>query len=368
MKKSYFALIVLLFLSVFYFSCSNKNNPVIGNGGNEGKVTTTYKKTTPPVYMASGNNYDYVFVNDTGSISTLIYNLDTILSVDVTKLDILLTHNGTTDTLVHNLNNPGTGFLGTSFSDGATNSIQNGSGTYTGTFKPYKPLSVFNGANLSGEWQLLINYWGTNKTGVIKSWNLTITYNRATIGNNIFPFTVGNNWIFKDSTYGGTVTYDTMEIPGSSTLRGKQVYWWKWKQSSTTYYVRGEDDGIYDFGNNFDTTYSPNLWFKYPVNVNESYLSKHWFTYTGTDTITCMSTNITFGNFTECIQYSDHTTALSLDKAFAIMCANNILKDKPLTSYSGYFYFKPGIGYVGAEIYSSGILLTRLYCVSYNLY
>lgn len=367
MKKLISVLVFFLVSTLIFYSCSD--NSVVGTGSSGPiKAIQNFQKETPPVFINIGiPTNDYLNAGDTGAVSAMIFHMDSIVSVDVTKLDIILSHNGTNDTLVHNLTNPGNNFIGTVFSDDAATPIQNGSGDYTGLFKPYKPLSIFDGANLNGVWNLIINYWGNNRTGVIKSWGITLTYNVTNSGNNIFPFVQGNYWIFKDSLYNGTITYDTLQVTGKSSISGKDVYWWKWRNSTRIYYVRGENNGVYNYGNNFDSAsyLNPYLWFKYPVNQGEFWYSKYWLLIRGVDTINCVSLNESFGGFTECIKYSVHNSDTTTSDNVSGLFSKNLLKVDPQTSYYAEYYFKPGIGYVGADIYVSGSFWFRLYCTHY---
>jgi hypothetical protein len=349
-KKLFIAIFILFISSVIFISCSD--NPV-GGSGSPGTITHTYTKTTPPVTINNGSTNDFVNVPDTGNVSSMIYSLDSILGVDVTKIDIILMHNNIYDTLIHNLTNPGNNFIGTKFSDQSADSIKNGSGNYTGTFRPYRPLSVFNGQSIIGQWFLYVNYWGTMKSGVIKSWGITITYNKLTAPSGaIVPLAVNNQWIYEIDTGSSFFRQDTISISGSSVVHGKQVYWWwyQWGGNNPTsiMYVRDESDGMWQYGNPVDTTSStwlPHLLIKYPINLNETYYTNNWIsTY---DTMTCTSTNATFAGYSGCIRYYEpNTFKKDKDNIFYHNFINNYSPDYVVNINS---YFKPGIGLVGME-------------------
>lgn len=362
MKKLFVLLLVTVISSIFLISCSDSPT---GGSGSSGEITKRYPKTTPPVFFEPGTTSDLVIVPDTGFTSSLLYELDSILGVDVTRIDIMLEHNGIVDTLVHNLTNPGNNFILTKFSDSATDSIKNGSGNYTGTYKPYRPLSVFNGQSILGLWNLQINYWGNLRTGVIKSWGITISYNKSipSTGGAILPLTVGNYWILARDTGGVQNVYqDTLRITGQSIVHGKQVYWMQWGYYTDISYVRNESDGLWYYGSPNDTISQPYLNIKYPISLNETYIAR-------SDTITCVSTNATWSGYSGCIKYFTHDYYKNTIKHNA-QIFNRIkgksLYDNPEAVINFYDYFKPGLGYIGGEIdYGFSSYITRL--IQYNV-
>jgi subtilisin-like proprotein convertase family protein len=65
----------------------------------------------------------------------------------------------------------------TTFDDGAANYITHGSAPFVGTFRPEKPLSLFNGksgAAANGTWKLRITDSFTGDTGILQCWSLNI--------------------------------------------------------------------------------------------------------------------------------------------------------------------------------------------------
>lgn len=364
MKKIFVLLLVLIISSLLHISCSD--SPISGYGTIGSTITKKYPKTTPPVFFEPGTTSDLVSVPDTGFTSSLLYELDTIEGVDVTRIDIMLEHNGIVDTLVHNLTNPGNNFIGTKFSDSATDSIKNGSGNYTGTFKPYRPLSIFNGQSILGLWNLQINYWGNVRTGVIKSWGITISYNRSTpsTGGDILPLALNNQWVYEIDTNNSYFGQETLNISGTSIVHGKQVYWWQWQSQPTTYlYVRNENDGLWSYGDSHDTTSptgQPHLLIKYPINLNETYYTRGWMA--EYDTITCVSKNATYANQTGCIQYYEQSTSAKFSDNRLYSIFKNL---SPNTTLNSNAYFKPGLGLVGMELSTTVGSLT--YTVAYKL-
>ena len=333
MKKTFLVLLVTLF-SIIYFGC-NKDNPVAPGGGGTTTRTNSFGKTNGTVQINTGMNQDIITVDSTGTINSLQFSLDTIYGTNAQQLVIFIEHNGVRDTLLNQPPNSGTAFVGTVFRDDAANSINTGSGTYTGTFKPYKPLSAFNGQSINGKWTLYIYSLVSGRSGVIKSWSVTINYNP--VQQQTWPMAIGNKWISETrDTLGNLMGKDTTSLPYTITYNGKTLYRLFWyNRPYDSVYVTNESDGIwaYKLGSQ---GYSI-LIFKYPINAGDRYIGGK-----NGDTVICISTNATvvtpLGTYTGCVQYA--------------------MKDYGI--FKEYSYLKPGIGEVGVDNYNPiGILVSR---------
>jgi hypothetical protein len=109
-------------------------------------------------------------------------NIDSVLFTPDNQLEFTLIHENVYDTVVYHAGGSGSNFIGTYLNDSATVLIGNASPPFTGTYRPYRSLSLLNGTDLRGTWILRIYNNGSSiKTGVIKSWSITITY-RPIIG------------------------------------------------------------------------------------------------------------------------------------------------------------------------------------------
>ena len=106
--------------------------------------------------------------------------LDTVLHSAAGDLEIVLKHNGVSDTLVHRAGGDGDNFLNTELSDAANLLITNGTAPFTGRYKPYKPLSVFSGLDPSGEWTLSIYDAASGNTGTLEAWGIKLFFDSAT--------------------------------------------------------------------------------------------------------------------------------------------------------------------------------------------
>jgi hypothetical protein len=105
--------------------------------------------------------------------------LDSIIHPAVDELTIKLTHLTKTDTLVYNLSS-GENFINTVFDDYALNTISSAVPPFTGLYKPYKPLSLFIGSDLNGEWVLTIEDNNGANNGLLKSWGLVFNIGEIT--------------------------------------------------------------------------------------------------------------------------------------------------------------------------------------------
>jgi len=115
-------------------------------------------------------------------------SIDQILvTIDITHsytndLDISLSHDdGTVVKLVSFVGGSGDNFKTTNFDDSASDSIQNASPPFTGTFKPTEQLSLFKGKQISGLWTLTIRDNANLDGGSLNFWKLCIFTNETPI-------------------------------------------------------------------------------------------------------------------------------------------------------------------------------------------
>jgi len=109
--------------------------------------------------------------------------IDTVLNIVDSNLIFVLTHNNIKDTLIYKAGLTGNNFIGTVLDDDANKPIEEGKAPFTGSYKPFRPLSALNYTQLGGDWVLSIYHSGEETqnpllTGVIKSWGMAITYNK----------------------------------------------------------------------------------------------------------------------------------------------------------------------------------------------
>lgn len=139
------------------FTKNNVNKPINDNSITRDTVAT--------------GQYDL----ESGTISNVEIQIDTILHTNDDDLEITLTHNGITDTLIYRAGGSGDNFLGTFLQDGIANNISSGTAPFTNDYKPFKPLSAFNNQQPGGNWILSIYDRATGNTGVLKAWTLLVT-------------------------------------------------------------------------------------------------------------------------------------------------------------------------------------------------
>ena len=118
---------------------------------------------------------DFSTVYDTinaGGFPCMVYDvnvlLDTILHTWVSDLVISIIHNNITDMLLNSQGGSGDNFIGVWLNDSATQVFP--PLPVTGTFKPYRPLGVFNGYSYPGAWILKISDVAAGDTGYLKAW------------------------------------------------------------------------------------------------------------------------------------------------------------------------------------------------------
>lgn len=98
--------------------------------------------------------------------------IDSIMHSRVSDLEISLQHNDVSQTLVYHVADQGENFLWTKLSDEAARIITDGTAPFSGDYKPYEPLSAFNGMNPNGEWTLAIVDNVPGHSGTLHAWGI----------------------------------------------------------------------------------------------------------------------------------------------------------------------------------------------------
>lgn len=169
------------------FACGNVGMIIrtTNGGGNYSNYSATFYRNNlnKPITM-NNVTYDTISVVTDKSPDAVITNIsvtiDTVINAVDSGLVFILSHQSVNDTLIFRAGGSGNNFIGTVLKDSASLSINSGSPPFTGSFKPSRPLSQFNYLPYTGLWILKIKESANGfRTGVIKSWNLTITYNNA---------------------------------------------------------------------------------------------------------------------------------------------------------------------------------------------
>ena len=129
--------------------------------------------------VSSSDNIDVISVSDlTGNLFGVSVTINELLHSEVDKLVIYLEHGDISVKLVDRPPNPATGFINTTFSDGAIVPIAAGNGTYTGFYKPEELLQAFNGTSPKGDWTLrIIDYSGSSlksTTETLNGWTIKL--------------------------------------------------------------------------------------------------------------------------------------------------------------------------------------------------
>lgn len=352
--KKYFTLLFLLLFSIIFISC-NKDSGVSPGEGNTGPVTQTFTSTPPTPIPIAPNSWtlDSLNANITDitsyTVSDVKLNLNTLEGVTVSNLRFVLAHNGTEVIVIDNLVNvSGSGNLtNLVLSDSASTSIMTVNNyPITGIYQPVNPLSGLDNLTASGYWTLKIYNSGTFRTGVIKSWGITLTYKTIqTPTSVILPLAVGNIWVTEErDTNNNILSIDTTKIVSTATYQNKTVYYtYRTQNPNDSIYVSNESDGLWVYNINYNQS---GLMWKYPINPGEKY-------YTGMlyqDTVWCLSNNRTvttpLGEMTGCVVYGIYEMGLQRE----------------------IYIFKPNLGIIGQDYYVNGIFESRSRLIYYRLY
>ena len=106
--------------------------------------------------------------------------IDTLFHTNLADLEISLTHNGVTDTLAKFLPDSTSGFIGTILDDSGLLNLNEGVSPFTGSYRPYSPLSVFNGVDPEGDWVLEIYDRSSGNFGILDAWGIELVFEQTT--------------------------------------------------------------------------------------------------------------------------------------------------------------------------------------------
>ncbi|MCC7159489.1 MAG: T9SS type A sorting domain-containing protein [Ignavibacteria bacterium] len=126
-----------------------------------------------------GNVSDTIYVSNDNPLFTLTdvnVTIDTVIHSNVSDLEFYLIHDGITDTLIYQVGGSGDNFIRTTLNDSASTSIAVGTAPFTGSFKPSKPLNIFNSGNHSGAWILNVYDRLSGNTGTLKAWSIQLVF------------------------------------------------------------------------------------------------------------------------------------------------------------------------------------------------
>ena len=113
--------------------------------------------------------------------------LDSVMHSSAGDLEISISHQGMTQTLVSQVAGPGADFLWVRFTDNATNTLQGAVAPFSGNHKPYLPLSIFNGSDPEGAWILTIRDQKAGNTGTLRAWGVKPVYEKLLSNNEEVP-------------------------------------------------------------------------------------------------------------------------------------------------------------------------------------
>jgi len=183
MKNLFYTLPVFVILISFLSSCNKNDTSVPTGGSGTSPVTQTYssnpnKPIAPNDWTNDSLNANLSFGVNAQNVSDIKLNLSSLEGVTVSNLRFALVHKGIEVFVIDTpLTVSGSGNMtGTVLSDSGLVSINSGNYPFTGKFRPQIPLSSFINSDPSGYWTLKIYNSGSFRTGVIKSWSITITY------------------------------------------------------------------------------------------------------------------------------------------------------------------------------------------------
>jgi subtilisin-like proprotein convertase family protein len=142
-----------------------------GTGGTQTHVSTDVPVTIPDETLITSN---LTVAGRSGAITDVNVTLDITHTFTGDLQVTLIAPDGTRIVLSQNRGGSGNDFSGTIFDDEATTPIGSGVAPFSGSFRPDQLLSLLDGKNANGQWQLEIDDQAAQDVGVLNSWSLTI--------------------------------------------------------------------------------------------------------------------------------------------------------------------------------------------------
>jgi hypothetical protein len=115
-------------------------------------------------------------VRDDKTLTGIEVLLDSIFHTSVGDMEITLSHNGVSESIVYHAGGDGDNFITTRLSDQGADTLDHGIAPFYGIYKPENPLSAFLETEPSGTWTLSIYDGVAGNTGTLQSWGLNLIY------------------------------------------------------------------------------------------------------------------------------------------------------------------------------------------------
>ena len=134
---------------------------------------------------------DYYWIIDINVVLTITHTFDQDLRI------YLEAPNEDVDILGFECGQSGDSYIETRFDDEATVDICDGMPPFTGSFRPFHPLSIFDGRFSNGVWTLRVTDNWHGDTGILQAWRMEVTID-TTVNAHEPPlattFAVGQNY------------------------------------------------------------------------------------------------------------------------------------------------------------------------------
>ncbi|MGH2574731.1 MAG: S8 family serine peptidase, partial [Ignavibacteria bacterium] len=171
-------------------------------GGSSGQLLTICRNGINKPIPDLGIVYDTISVNlgNTNLVIDANVKIDTVIHTWDNDLVFRLNRGSLTRTFINQAGGSGDNFIGTVLNDSAACVIGSSGcniAPFTGSFRPFQPLTAFNGLNPTGNWILSIRDTAAADSGILKAWCLMITYVNTTGG--ISTITIPNKYSLKQN-------------------------------------------------------------------------------------------------------------------------------------------------------------------------
>ncbi|MEQ1825436.1 MAG: LamG-like jellyroll fold domain-containing protein, partial [Pirellula sp.] len=148
--------------------------------------TSTINTFTVTPNLAFGSSPSSLFSSQSVAQAGRVVDVNVTVNINHTwdsdvRVSLIAPNSAAFPLLITSVGGSGDNFTSTKLDDEAAASISSGTPPFTGSFRPFQSLSIFDGTTAAGTWQLFVeDAFPTSDNGTLVSWTLELTIDNST--------------------------------------------------------------------------------------------------------------------------------------------------------------------------------------------